>query len=39
MKNGPPAVTGQFVTVPVRVAVVSPDVIEDARVQVADAPE
>jgi hypothetical protein len=39
MKNEPLAVSGHAVVVPVRVAVVSPDVIEDVRVQAADAPE
>jgi hypothetical protein len=39
MKNDPPAVAGHATVVPVSVAVVSPDVIEDERVQAADAPE
>jgi hypothetical protein len=39
MKNEPLAVSGHAVVVPVRVAVVSPDVIEDVRVHAADAPE
>jgi len=39
MKNGPPDVTGQAVTVPVRLAVVSLELIEDVSVQAADAPE
>jgi hypothetical protein len=39
MKNEPLAVEGHAVVVPVRVAVVSPDVIEDVSVHAADAPE
>jgi len=39
MKNGPPDVTGQAVTVPVRSRVVSLELIEDVSVQAADAPE
>jgi hypothetical protein len=38
MKNEPLAVSGQAVTVPVKDAVVSPELIPAARVQVAEAP-
>jgi hypothetical protein len=39
MKNEPLAVAGHKVVVPLSVALVSPDVIEDVSVHAADAPE